>query len=102
MRKPGMRPGAGKKSMKESLKIIRRIFSYITAKYKLAFAVVIIGILIGTVANVIGSLFLEVLIDDYIIPLTGMDQPVFSGLLKAISIMAMIYFIGVLSTLVYN
>mgnify|MGYP001248695768 CR=1 FL=1 len=102
MPKYGMRPVAGKKSLKESFKTIGRIFSYITSKYKFSFFIVIIGILIGTVANVIGSLFLEVLIDDYIVPLTGMENPVYTGLIKAITIMAIIYLIGVLSTLIYN
>ncbi len=87
---------------KADAKTIKRLFSYITKDYKLPFAIVLFGILLSSAANVAGSLFLEILIDDYIIPLVAMDNPVFSGLLKAVLIMAGIYLLGVIFTLVYS
>ena len=59
-------------------------------------------ILISAFANVRGSLFLQVVIDDYITPLIGQSNPNFTGLLKAIMTMALIYVIGIAGTLSYN
>ena len=48
------------------------------------------------------SLFLGTLIDDYIAPMLLVQNPAFTGLLKAIITMAVIYLIGVVSALIYN
>jgi len=79
---------------------IKRLLSYITGKNKLIFGVVLICILISSIAGVSGSLFLQTLIDDYIAPLALETNPVFTGLLRAILIMAGIYLIGVISTFI--
>lgn len=87
---------------KADAKTIRRLFSYIKKGYKFPFAIVLFGILLSSAANVAGSLFLEILIDDYILPLLAVENPAFGGLLKAILIMAGIYLLGVISTLVFS
>ena len=81
---------------------LRRLMKYVTAGHKLQFLIVLVCILISAVANVAGSMFIQVLIDDYISPLLLDPSPVFTGLLKAILIMGMIYLTGVVSTLCYN
>ena len=80
----------------------RRLLSYVTKNYKKLFIVVIICIVISSVANSAGSLFLQRLIDDYIMPLLGTENPVYSGLLKMICIMAAVFLIGVVTTYFYN
>ena len=67
---------------------IKRLFSYITTKYKMRFLFVLFCILLSTFAGVAGSLFLQVLIDDYIAPLLNVADPDFSGLRNAVFIMA--------------
>ncbi|MBL1229090.1 ABC transporter ATP-binding protein [Enterococcus sp. BWB1-3] len=84
------------------LKILRRLFSYMVKKYKFQLTMVMIFILLSTYANVRGSLFLQVVIDDYITPLLGLTNPNFSGLLKAITMMGFIYATGIISNLLYN
>ncbi len=79
----------------------RRLLSYLT-QYKLQLSIVIVCILISAAANVASALFLQILIDDYIEPLLIQAVPDFSGLFKAISIMAGIFLVGVLGTLFYN
>ena len=91
----GNKPGNVKKTVK-------RLLSYFSGKYKFTLIVVVICILLSTLAGVIGSLFLQVLIDDYIKPLLGMENPVFTALLGAILFMGLIYLAGVISTLIYN
>ena len=47
-------------------------------------------------------MFLQTVIDDYITPLLQVSNPVFTGLLKAIGGMAMIYILGALAGYLYN
>ena len=81
---------------------IKRLLSYVSKDYKTPFIFVLICIVFSAIAGIIGSMFLKVLIDSYISPLLLQANPVFSGLLKAISIMAGIYVIGIISTYFYN
>ena len=96
-KKQGMPP-----KPKLEMKTVKRLLSYIKKDYKLIFSIVIVAILLSSVAGVAGSLFLEILIDDYILPLLAVDNPAFDGLLKAILIMAGIYLLGVIATLTYS
>lgn len=91
----------GRKFQKPEGKTIKRLLSYIM-RYKIRFIFVMICIIINALTNVASSLFLQVLIDDYIIPLQQQAHPVFSGLLRAILLMGGIYLIGVLTSLIYN
>lgn len=49
-----------------------------------------------------GSLFTQRLIDDYITPLLLSPSPVFTGLLQAILMMAVVYLAGTLAAFAYN
>lgn len=81
---------------------VSRLLRYVTSTYKLRFSIVLLFILISAAAGVAGSLFLQILIDDYIAPLMGVKNPVFTSLLYAIGVMGIIYLSGVISTYVYN
>ena len=81
---------------------LKRILKYITKKYKIQFVIVLICIIINSLVNVAGSLFLKKLIDNYIIPLLDIDNPVFTGLLQAIGIMSFIYIMGIIAGYLYN
>lgn len=83
-------------------KVIPRLLSYIILRHKLIFGIVVICILISSCTVVASSLFLEILIDNYIEPLLLENSPVFSGLLHTILFMAVVYIIGVFSTFAYN
>ncbi|HEY8392511.1 MAG TPA: ABC transporter ATP-binding protein [Capillibacterium sp.] len=83
-------------------KTLRRLFSYITRNYKRHFALVLLCILVSTLAGVAGSLFLRVLIDDYITPLLSQANPSFRGLARALMILAGIFLSGVAATYLFN
>jgi len=85
-----------------SKKTVKRLLSYIMDRYKIQFFIVFICIIISAVANVAGSAFIQTLIDDYIEPLLLENNPVFTGLLRALLVMAIVYLIGIIGTLVYN
>ncbi|WKY47674.1 ABC transporter ATP-binding protein [Eubacteriaceae bacterium ES3] len=87
---------------KSTISSAKRLFSYIRRKHLGAFIFVMFAIVVSAVAGVAGSLFLQVLIDDYITPLLTMPNPVFDELAQAILTMAAIYLLGVVATYVYN
>lgn len=80
---------------------LSRLFSYMK-EYKGHLIFVVICILLSAVASAASSVFLQTLIDDYIIPLLGTSNPVFTGLVKALITIGIVYFIGVLSSLLYS
>ena len=109
---PGMRgpmggPGRrgqmmGGRRSRNPRKTLARLLHYIRDGYAVQFAAVLVCILFSAVANVAGSMFLRVLIDDYIAPLLLEASPVFTGLIHAILLMALVYAAGILSTFLYN
>ena len=93
--------GGGKRS-KNPRKTLARLLRYFKGGYAVQFTVVLVCILFSAIANVAGSMFLRVLIDDYIAPLLLQASPVFTGLIHAISLMALAYLVGIISTFLYN
>ncbi len=81
---------------------IKRLLGYVLKGHKKSLIVVFICIILSSVAGVAGSLFLRILVDDYITPLLGQESPVYTGLLQAIGVMVIIYIIGIISTYLYN
>ena len=81
---------------------LKRLLTLMFKEYKTQLVFVLVMILLSAYANVKGSLFLQVVIDQYITPLIGQTHPNFSGLLQAILQMALIYLVGVIASLTYN
>lgn len=81
---------------------IKRLMSYVTGKYKIQFIVVLVCILTSALVSAASSMFIRILIDDYISPLLLGNNPVFTGLLKAITVMGAIYLVGIAAALFYN
>ena len=90
-----------KPTAKLDARTLKRLLSYLRP-YRGKFIAVLFCILLTALTSVASSLFLQVLIDDYIAPLLLEASPVFTGLLKIILLMAGIYLIGVVSSLLYN
>ena len=81
---------------------LKRLLSYVLKNYKKQFIFVFICIIISSIASVAGSLFLQTLIDDYITPLLKDSNPVFTDLLRVLTVMATIYIIGILAAYLYS
>ena len=79
-------------------KVLGRVIKYITKSYKLRLFFVIVCLLLSTASSVAANLYLQTLIDDYIIPLVGTVNPVYTSLLKAIVTMIVIYGVGVIAS----
>lgn len=95
---PNTKPMAKPKNAGAALK---RIFSYMS-EYKLRIAVVVIAIIISSSASVIGTYMLKPLIDNYIEPFIGQENPDMTGLVKMLGIMSVIYLLGAFSSWVFN
>ena len=79
-------------------KVLGRVIKYLTKTYKLRLFFVIICLLLSTASSVAGNLYLQILIDDYIVPLVGIQNPVYTSLMKAIVTMIFIYGVGVIAS----
>lgn len=72
---------------------VKRLLSYMKP-YKKTLILVAICILFSAIASAASSMFLQTLIDSYIVPMLGMDEPVFTGLLHALITLGAVYLIG--------
>ena len=95
----------GKKKRKSGsvdFKTVKRLLKYATGIYKFQFVIVIISIIVSSIANVMGIQFLQKLIDDYITPLMGKQNPDLSNLFMAVVGMGVMYLVGITATYIYN
>lgn len=83
-------------------KILWRLFKYILQKSHFALFVAFFSIIVSAGAAVVGTLFIQRLIDDYITPLTKVSNPDFTPLFHVILLMGGIYVLGVIGTLLYS
>ncbi len=79
----------------------KRILKYVFS-FKLQIVLVILLIVISVVASVASAYFLKPLINDYILPLVGQQNPDFSGLLGMIGVMACVYLLGAFASFLYT
>ena len=81
---------------------VKRLLKIITEKYKKHLVLVFICLVISSVVSVSAPLFSKKIIDDYIVPLLGTENPVFDGLRNLILIMGVVFLLGIISTFIYN
>lgn len=95
MNKKMKAPGAGK--------AFKRLLSYI-GKYKAKFIFVLFCILVSAVVGVVGSSFIQILVDNYIVPMLpgGAGGVTFAMLARTLCILGGIYAVGVLASYAYQ
>ena len=79
-----------------------RLIKYITEYFKFQLIIIILAIIISSICHVYGQLYLQTLIDNFITPLIGVENPIYTALWQAIGWMAFVYVIGVLTTYLYS
>ncbi|MBR5101560.1 MAG: ABC transporter ATP-binding protein, partial [Muribaculaceae bacterium] len=79
-----------------------RLISYVMRNYKFSCGVVAVCILITSVTTVVSNLFIRTLIDDYIVPLTQVDNPEYGSLAQTLFILGLILTFGALCAYAYN
>ena len=93
---------AKRKSSGVNFNTVKRLLKYAVGIYKVQFVIVIISIIVSSIANVMGIQFLQKLIDNYITPLMGQENPDFSNLFMAVLGMGIMYIVGISATYLYN
>ena len=89
-------------NLKEMAHTLGRVLRYMLKNYKGSFCVVVVCTLVSALCTLSGTLFLQSLIDDYILPLTQSAAPDFGPLGWALAQMACVYALGILSSYGYN
>ena len=85
-----------------TIKTAKRLLGYVTGTYKVQFIIVLFCILISSIASISVSLSLRFLLDDYIIPLIGQQDPDYSELYMALTVLGTIFLCGVIATFIYS
>lgn len=100
---PGGRVPRGMKSpVTDPKAVMKRLLGYLFKYYKIQLILVFICIIISVLANLQGTMFIQVLIDDYIVPLIKSENPNFSMLKNKIFSVAAFYAVGVIATFTYG
>ena len=81
---------------------LKRVIKETITSYKIESFIVLVLIIVSSIANVYGSMFLKSLIDDYIVPLLSQTVPNYVPLLNALLELATVYIVGILATYGYN
>ena len=92
----------GTDGKKLDFKVLKRLMRYIFTTYKWHYIVVFVGIVISSLSQVSASLFMKTLLDDYVQPLIEASNKDFAPLLQALSMMAIVYFVGILANFMYQ
>ena len=96
-------PGRNRKAIakpKNVGKILKRLIKYMSM-YR--FRLIIVGalIIISSLAGVAGNYFLKPVINNYIVPYIGKENPDLSGLVSILILMGAIYLVGVSASYIY-
>ena len=94
---PRPRRGGPRPKVKNAGTLFRRIMGYVLRFYRWQLIAVILCIFVSVFANVQGTMFTKTLIDTYITPMTGQENPDFGPLLRAVLRVAAFYLAGVIA-----
>ncbi|MEG1880152.1 MAG: ABC transporter ATP-binding protein, partial [Oscillospiraceae bacterium] len=95
----GNKPMIGSK-VQNPKSTIKRILKYV-GEYKWQLVIVFIAIMISSASGIIGTYLLKPIINDYITPFIGQNNPDLSGLLGIVTVMAIVYVFGAFSGWLY-
>ena len=90
--------GRPKEKVENPGKLLMQIFGYVGKKYGFLCVIVLICIVTSVLCNVQGTMFMQTLIDDHIVPLLKSANHDFTGLNHAILRVAGFYALGVLAS----
>ena len=79
-----------------------RMFSFVWHYYKWQMLIVLVCVLVASLTSLVSSLFTKTLIDDYIVPLTQVDNPEYASLAQTLFTLGLILFFGTICSYTYN
>ncbi len=93
---------ASKEEMKASVGALGRLFKILFSTYPIQLIAVVVLIIISVFANIQGTLFIQHLVDDYIVPMVKNHSRDFGPLAAAMLKVVRFYVIGIVATYTYN
>ena len=81
---------------------LARLMEYVTGRHKKAFALVLVSVVVSVAGGLAGSLFIQVIIDNYIMRMVETGENLFGGLLLVLIGMAVVYAVGAAGTWLYS
>ena len=87
---------------KEKRTTLWRLTKYVLKDYKFSIATVLVCIVITSVATLSSTLFTRTLIDDYIVPLTQVDNPEYASLAQTLFKLGIVLLLGVVTSFTSN
>ena len=108
MRQPGFgpqreRPQAGfQRATKEQRDVLLRMTAFVWHRYRWLMVVVLACVVVSSLTSLVSSLFTKTLIDDYIVPLTMVDNPEYASLAQTLFKLGLILLLGTVCSYTYN
>jgi len=109
MKQPNFGPAKGKGdnltasgSLKDKKGTLVRLARYVLENYKFSCLCVAFCIIVTSVTTTLSTLFTRTLIDDYVVPLTQVDNPEYASLAQALVKLGIILLFGVACSYIYN
>ncbi len=97
------RPQAGfQRATKEQRQTLFRMTAFVWKYFKWQMAIVLLCILVSSLTSLVSSLFTRTLIDDYIVPLTQMDNPQYASLAQTLFKLGAVLLLGTVCSYTYN
>lgn len=94
--------GAVRSSLKDSVNVLGRAMKFMLKNYKFSFIIVVICILVQAVSTLVGMLFIQSLVDDYISPMVKSGSNDYAPLANELLKLAGVYALGLISAYSYN
>ena len=79
-----------------------RLFRIVMKHYKWSIATVLLCIVISSITSLASTLFTKTLIDDYIVPLTQVENPEYASLMQTLFKLGLVLMAGVICSYTYN
>ena len=90
------------KATKQQQATLLRMLSFVMSHYRWSIVVVLVCVFISSITSLISSLFTKTLIDDYIVPLTQVENPQYQSLAQTLFKLGLILFFGTVCSYTYN
>ena len=82
--------------------VLLRMTAFVWRHYKWQMLLVLVCILVSSLTSLVSSLFTRTLIDDYIVPLTQVDNPEYASLAQTLFKLGLILLFGTICSYTYN
>ena len=90
------------KASKQQCATLLRMFTFVMCHYRWSIVVVLACVFISSITSLISSLFTKTLIDDYIVPLTQVENPQYQSLAQTLFKLGLVLFFGTVCSYTYN